>query len=179
MADVRIVGQGDTPRAAARNVEEIARLEREAARERSLADRVADVVARSAGTLGFVLAHAALIAGWVAVNTGAVPGVPPFDPFPFGLLGGMFSLEGVLLAAFVLIKQNRLGARAEERSHLELQISLLAEQEVSKIIEMLERLSAAQGVEREVVDDDAEEMAETTAVGRLAQHVHDKLPRGR
>ena len=156
MADVNIVEKGDTPRVAARNVEEIARLEREAARERSLADRVADVVARSAGTLGFVLAHAA---------------------FPFGLLGGMFSLEGVLLAAFVLIKQNRMSARAEERSHLDLQISLLAEQEVSKIIQMLERLSAAQGVERQVVDPDAEEMAETTAVGRLAHHLHEKLPR--
>lgn len=176
MADVKIVERGDTPRAAARNVEEIARLERETARERSLADRVADVVARSAGTLGFVLAHAALIAAWIAVNTGAIPAVPAFDPFPFGLLGGMFSLEGVLLAAFVLIKQNRMSARAEERSHLDLQISLLAEQEVSKIIEMLERLSRAQGVERQVVDEDAEEMAETTAVGRLAHHLHEKLP---
>jgi uncharacterized membrane protein len=90
----------------------------------------------------------------------------------------MFSLEGVLLAAFVLIKQNRMGARADERSHLDLQISLLAEQEVSKIIQMLERMSRAQGTEREVVDTDAKEMAQTTAVGRLAEHLHDKLPQG-
>ena len=176
MADVSLVEKGDTPRVAARNVEEIARLEREAARERALADRVADVVAGSAGTLGFVLGHLALIAAWIAVNTEALPGVPAFDPFPFGLLGGMFSLEGVLLAAFVLIKQNRMSARADERSHLDLQISLLAEQEVSKIIQMLERLSRAQGVERQVVDKDAEEMGETTAVGRLARHLHEKLP---
>ena len=176
MPGVDIVERGDTPRAAARNVEEIARLEREAARERGVADRVADVVARSAGTLGFVVGHVALIAAWMAVNTGAVPGVPAFDPFPFGLLGGMFSLEGVLLAAFVLIKQNRMSARAEERSHLDLQISLLAEQEVSKIIEMLERMCQAQGIERQVVDPDAKEMAGTTAVGRLARHLQDKLP---
>lgn len=176
MVDVDLAERGDTPRIAARNVEEIARLEREAARERPFADRVADVVAGSAGTLGFVLAHAALIAAWVAVNTEAVPGVPAFDPYPFGLLGGMFSLEGVLLAAFVLIKQNRMSARADERSHLDLQISLLAEQEVSKIIQMLERMCRAQGIEREVVDTDAEEMAETTAVGQLARRIHDKLP---
>ncbi len=80
MADVDLVGKDETPRVAARNVEEIARLEREAARERSLADRAADVVAGFAGTLGFVLAHAVLIAGWVAVNTETVPGVPAFDP---------------------------------------------------------------------------------------------------
>ena len=176
MANVDIVEKGDTPRAAARNVEEIARLEREAARERTLADRVADVVAGSAGSLGFVLGHVALIAAWIAVNTESLPGVPAFDPFPFGLLGGMFSLEGVLLAAFVLIKQNRMGARTDERSHLDLQISLLAEQEVSKIIQMLERLSQAQGIERQVVDQDAKEMAETTAVGQLAHHLHEKLP---
>lgn len=176
MAKVEIVEEGDTPRAAARNVEEIARLEREAARERTLADRVADVVARSAGTLGFVLAHVALIAAWIAVNTERVAGVPAFDPFPFGLLGGMFSLEGVLLAAFVLMKQNCMSARADERSHLDLQISLLAEQEVSKIIQMLERISQAQGIERQVMDADAKDMAETTAVGRLAHHLHEKLP---
>jgi uncharacterized membrane protein len=179
MADVNLVEKGETPRVAARNVEEIARLEREAARERSLADRAGDVVAGFAGTLGFVLAHAVLITGWVAVNTETVPGVPAFDPYPFGLLGGMFSLEGVLLAAFVLIKQNRMSARADERSHLDLQISLLAEQEASKIIQMLERMCRTQGIEHEVVDVDAREMAETTAVGRLAQHVHDKLPRER
>ena len=178
MANVDIVEKGDTPRVAARNVQEIARLERKAARERSLADRCADVVAGFAGTLGFVLTHAALIAAWVAVNTGYVPGVPAFDPYPFGLLGAMFSLEGVLLAAFVLIKQNRMSTRADERSHLDLQISLLAEQEVSKIIEMLGRMSQAQGVEREVVDTDAKEMAETTAIGRLAEQLHDKLPLG-
>ena len=178
MANVDIIEKGDTPRAAARNVEEIARLEKEAARERSLADRCADVVAGFAGTLGFVLTHAVLIAAWVAVNTDSVPGVPAFDPYPFGLLGAMFSLEGVLLAAFVLIKQNRMGARADERSHLDLQISLLAEQEVSKIIQMLERMSRAQGTEHEEVDTDTKEMARTTAVGRLAEHLHDKLPQG-
>ena len=87
MANVDIVEKGDTPRVAARNVEEIARLERKAARERSLADRCADVVAGFAGTLGFVLAHVAFIAAWVAVNTESLPGVPAFDPYPFGLLG--------------------------------------------------------------------------------------------
>ena len=69
-----------------------------------------------------------------------------------------------------------MSARADERSHLDLQISPLAEQEVSKIIQMLERMCRAQGIEREVVDADAKEMAETTAVGRLADHLHEKLP---
>jgi uncharacterized membrane protein len=168
-------GIGDAPRAV-RNIEEIVRLEKEAERQRPPFSRAADLVAGFAGRIGFVLAHAAVIALYVALNTELVPGVPAFDPFPFGLLGGIFSLEGVLLASFVLMKQNRMSARAEERAHLELQISLLAEQEVTKVIQMLERISARLGIEREVVDAEAKELGETTAVEGLAHELHDRLP---
>jgi uncharacterized membrane protein len=169
-------GDGGTPRRALRNIEEVVRMEDEAARHRPPSSRIADVVAGFAGTLGFVAAHAALIALWAAANTGLVPGLPVFDPYPFGLLGGMLSLEGVLLAAFVLMKQNRMSARAEERSHLDLQISLLAEQEVTKVIQMLERISAQLGIEAQVVDAEAEELGRTTAVGGLAQRLRERLP---
>ena len=123
-----------------------------------------------------MLPHAALVASCAAVNAGLVPGIPAFDPYPFGLLGMLISLEGVLPAAFVLMEQNRMSARAEQRSHLDLQISLLAEQEVSKVIQMLERVSERLGVERQVVDAEAREMGETTAVGNLARQLHKKLP---
>jgi hypothetical protein len=137
---------GGAPRAVARNIEEVVRLEREAIRRRPPSSRVADHVA------GFA------------------------DPYPFGLLGMLFSLEGVLLAAFVLMKQNRMSALAEQRSHLDLQISLLAEQEVTKIIQMLEHVSARLGIEREAVDAEAREMGEITAVGGLAHRLREQLP---
>ena len=169
---------GDAPRAVARNIKEVVRLEEEAARRRPPSSRVADLVAGFAGKLRFGLLHAALIAAWAAVNAGLVPGVPAFDPYPFGLLGMLFSLERVLLASFVLMKQNRMSALAEQRSHLDLQISLLAEQEVTKLIQMLERVSARLGIEGEVVDAEAREMGETTAVGGLARRLKDRLPEG-
>ncbi|PWS37029.1 hypothetical protein DFH01_09125 [Falsiroseomonas bella] len=168
--------QGEvSPRRVARNIEEVVRLEEEERRRRPPSSRIADIVARAAGTPQFVLLHAAGIALYVAANVGLVPGVPVFDPFPFGLLGGFFSLEGVLLAAFVLMKQNRADARDEERAHLDLQVSLLAEQEVTKVIQMLERVSAALGIEREVMDREARELGETTAVGDLAATLHRQL----
>jgi uncharacterized membrane protein len=160
---------------AARNIEEIIRREEEDARRRPPSSRIADIVARFAGTLSFVLLHFAFIIGWAIVNLGFVPGIEPFDPWPFGLLGGMFSLEGVLLAAFVLMKQNRMSVRDEERAHLDLQVSLLAEQEVTKVIQMLGRISAALHIEREVVDQEARELGEHTAVGEIAQHLHTRL----
>lgn len=163
---------------AARNIEQVVRLERAAERGRPPASRVADLVAGLAGTLGFVLGHLVLIAAWAAVNTGRVPGLAPFDPWPFGLLGGLFSLEGVLLAAFVLMKQNRMSARAEERAHLDLQISLLAEQEVTKVIQMLGRISAQLGIAERVVDAEARELGEVTAVGALAADLHAQLGEG-
>jgi uncharacterized membrane protein len=164
-----------SPRRVARNIEEVVRLEEEDRRRRPPSSRIADIVARSAGTPHFILLHAAGIALYVAMNLGLLPGLPVFDPFPFGLLGGFFSLEGVLLAAFVLMKQNRADARDEERAHLDLQVSLLAEQEVSKVIQMLERISAARGIESQVVDPEAHELGETTAVRDLAATLHSQL----
>lgn len=164
------------PRAAVRNIAEVVRLEEEAARRRPPSSRIADAAAGFAGTLGFVAAHATWIALWAAANTGLLPGVPIFDPYPFGLLGGLFSLEGVLLAAFVLMKQNRMSARAEERSHLDLQISLLAEQEVTKVIQMLGRIGAQLGIEERVVDPEAQELGAVTAIGELAHELQEQLP---
>lgn len=113
---------------------------------------------------------------WATVNTGLVPGLPSFDPFPFALLTMLVSMEGVLLTTFVLIKQNRASQRADRRDHLDLQINLLTEKEVTKLIQMLEHISAHLGIEREVVDDETRELGEVTAVGELAQELDDKLP---
>jgi uncharacterized membrane protein len=163
------------PPRAVRNIEEILREEQEALRRRPPSSRLGDAVARLAGTPHFVALHGFAIAAWVVVNTGLIPDIPPFDPFPFGLLGGFFSLEGVLIAAFVLMKQARADARAEERAHLDLQVGLLAEQEVTKVIQMLERISAQLGIEAAVVDDEARELGEITAIGGLAGALHEKL----
>jgi uncharacterized membrane protein len=101
----------DAPRRAVRNVEAIAALEAEAEAGRRLSDRIADGMVAVIGTLLFVLAHLLLFVGWAVVNAGLVPGVPAFDPYPFNLLTMVVSMEGVLLATFVLIKQNRMSAR--------------------------------------------------------------------
>ena len=162
------------PSRVARNIEEVVRREDEARRHNPPFSRVADLVAGFAGTPGFVLLHGVLLAAYAAVNAGLVPGVPVFDPFPYGLLGMLFSLEGVLLAAFVLMKQNRMSAQADQRAHLDLQVSLLAEQEISKTIRLLQLACARLGIE-EASDQETTEMAETTAVGGLAHQLQDQL----
>lgn len=158
------------------NIHAVARLEKDQEHERPISDRIGDAIGTFAGTITFVLLHLAWFVLWATVNTGLVPGLPSFDPYPFALLTMLVSMEGVLLTTFVLIKQNRASQRADRRDHLDLQINLLTEKEVTKLIQMLEHISAHLGIEREVVDDETRELGEVTAVGELAQEFDDKLP---
>jgi uncharacterized membrane protein len=158
-----------------RNIEEIVNREEADARQRPPAGRVADAIAGLAGSFSFVGLHALLLAGWALINLGHVPGIRPFDPWPFGLLGSLFSLEGVLLASFVLMKQNRMSLREQQRAHLDLQINLLAEQETTKVIQMLERISRAIGIEDQVADAESHEMARETGIGLVHEELRRRL----
>lgn len=164
------------PRTALGNIETIIRLEEEQSQRRPLSERVSDAIGTFVGRPLFVLIHAAWFVAWAAVNAGLVPGVPRFDPYPFSLLCMIVSLEGVLLTTFVLIKQNRMSQRADRRSHLDLQVNMLAEQEVSKVIEMLARISTHLGVESNARDAEAKELAQVTAIDDLARELNRKLP---
>ena len=129
-----------------RNIEAMrAQREREEA-QASLAQRFADRITRFTGSLGFVGLHVALVAGWVAINLGAVPGVPRFDP-SFVILATVASVEAIFLTTFVLISQNRTAAIAEKRAALDLQINLLAEYEVTQLIRLTRAVAEKLGVE--------------------------------
>jgi uncharacterized membrane protein len=164
------------PSPALQNIDEIARLEEVSQQRRSSADKLSDAVAGFVGSVSFVAIHLAWFGTWVAINTGLLAWVPVFDPYPYVFLCMIVSLEGVLLSTFVLIKQNRMSLRADQRAHLDLQVNLLAEKEVTKLIQMIERVSRQLGIEGEVVDSEAHELGEITAVGRLAEEVEKKLP---
>jgi uncharacterized membrane protein len=125
-----------------------------------------------AGTLYFVALQLVVSAGWVLVNTGLIPGIAPFDPFPFPLLSSITSLEAVLLTAFVLIKQNRMSTIADRRDHIDLQVNLLSERETTRIIQMLDRVSTHLGIEQHH-DADSREMGQHIAV----EHLVDELDR--
>ena len=165
-----------TPSTVFDNIRTIIRLEEEMARRRTFADRLGDAIGTFTGTITFVVLHLVWFGVWASINSGLVPSIPKFDPYPFSLLCMLVSLEGVLLTTFVLIKQNRAGQRADRRAHLDLQVNLLMEKEVTKVIQMLERISAHFNIEREVVDEEARELGEVTAVDDLARELNTKMP---
>jgi len=125
---------------AARNVRAITTIEHAAMESRSGAERIADTIARQAGKISFVIAHAVWFFGWIAVNSGFLPAIHAFDPFPYQFLTFVVSLEAIFLSLFILISQNRSNRQADARSHLDLQINLLAEQESTKMLQMLQSL---------------------------------------
>src|SRR3990170_2641097 len=110
-----------------RNIRTIIHLRTKAARERSLQGRIADAITSFSGRMIFAYVHIVWFGVWILLNTGRL-GVRAFDPFPYGLLTMVVSLEAIFLSTFVLTSQNRRGEESERRADLDLHIGLLTEQ---------------------------------------------------
>lgn len=157
-----------------RNVDSIVRLEESFVHSRTAAERLADWIGNFAGSLTFVGLHIFIYGGWILINIGALPILPRFDPFPFLLLSVSVSLEAIFLATFVLIKQNRMSKRADQRAHLDLQVNLLAEREMTLVLQMLQRIGTRLGVR--APEEKLEELSEETSIEELARVLKEKLP---
>jgi uncharacterized membrane protein len=154
------------------HINTIVQLEEQALKERTTADRMSDAFANFVGSIPFVAIHVAWFGVWVALNAG----IRRFDPYPFALLCMLVSLEGVLLSTFVLIKQNRMSQRADNRSHLDLQINLLAEKEVTKLLQLQRLICRQLGITEAEADKEAVELSGVTAVDNLARELGQKMP---
>ena len=128
-----------------RNIRTILHLRTKAARERSLQGRIADVITSFSGRMVFAYVHIAWFGIWILLNTGW-SGIRPFDPFPYGLLTMIVSLEAIFLSTFVLISQNRLGEETEHRADLALHIGLLTEHELTRVLQMLDAIQDQMGI---------------------------------
>lgn len=151
-----------------RNVQTIVKLEEAAREERSTADKFANAVGRFCGSVTFVWIHVALFGLWIGIN--CWPGGPRFDPFPFTFLTFIVSLEAILLSTFILISQNQETRLAERRNHLDLQINLLAEQENTKTLKILNAIATALRVPVEN-DPDEKVLEEATRPENLVKQI--------
>jgi uncharacterized membrane protein len=159
-----------------RNVRAIAKLERNAMQERSPADRLSDGITWVAGSSGFVVAHIVFFTVWITLNVGIIRSLPIFDPYPFSFLTLVVSLEAIFLAIFVLMSQNRAARLADRRAHLDLQVDLLAERELTVMLHMLRALCAKEKVVLDDVGTDVNDLLEETDVNELASNLDEKLP---
>ncbi len=114
--------------------------------KRSFSDKFADNLTSKFGSVIFLTLNALWFVTWITLNSGIIPGLEPFDPFPFGLLTMVVSLEAIFLAIIVLISQNRAARVAELREEIDLQINSIAETEISKTIMLLGLLLEKNGI---------------------------------
>ncbi len=158
------------------NIEAISRLEHEALDRRTVTERVSDSIVKLVGSIQFLLLQVVLVAAWTTINLNLVPGLKPFDPFPFGILALVVSSQSVCLTIFVLISQNRMARQAEKRSHLDLQVSMLAEQELTTALQMLQKLCRHLGVDVKSATQEVQGFSKNTDVHQLANELDEKLP---
>ena len=154
-----------------KNIQAICEFEEQELARRTLSDRFGDLVATEAGKMWFIAAHMIWFTIWIVLSLRGAA----FDPFPFPLLTMIVSLESIFLSLFILMSQNRAGLQADRRNHLDLQINLLAEDENTKLIQMLRAICQHHGL-RIANDPEVIAMAETTDVGGVISDLTKNLP---
>jgi uncharacterized membrane protein len=147
--------------------------EAKALRKRSFALKMADILTSYFGTLGFLIFNILLFATWILINTGNIPSIPVFDPFPFVLLITAVSLEAIILAIVVLISQNREGHINTLRDEIQLHVNLLAEREITKILELLRLILKENGVK--LSDKDLDEMLKEVDTSYIERRLEEQL----
>ncbi len=128
-----------------RNIQALLTRRKQEEQHKSGQDRFADAVTRFAGSMRFVYLHLGLFGLWIAINLGLLP-LPRFDP-SFVVLAMFASVEAIFLSTFVLISQNRMAAQAEKRANLDLQVSLLSEHEITRLVTLVTQIADKMGIE--------------------------------
>ena len=150
------------------NVDKVSQLEESARQQRTSTDRIAEAIANFCGSMTFVWVHVIWFGGWILLNL--IPGVPHFDQFPFTFLTLVVSLEAIFLSTFILISQNLETRISERRSHLDLQLNMLSEQENTTMITILQAIAEKVGADL-THDPHLAALSEETMPERLVEQI--------
>lgn len=149
------------------NIQKIAEIEESQRANRTIGEKIAEVIAAFCGSMTFVYVHVIWFGGWIVLNT--ISKSTQFDPFPFTFLTLVVSLEAIFLSTFILISQNHETRLTERRNHLDLQINMLAEKESTKTLELLHLIAKKVGVESD--DENTKALLEPLEPGELVDQI--------
>jgi uncharacterized membrane protein len=147
--------------------------EAKALKKRSLSVRFADSLTSFFGTLSFLLINVAIFVIWIFINTGKISGIPIFDPYPFQGLTTAVSLEAIVLTLIVLISQNRQSLISSLREEMDIQVNLMAEREITKVLKLLRELLKTKGVK--VDDAELEDMLKEVDASYIQRQLEKQL----
>src|SRR5829696_5447988 len=160
----------------ARNIHSLQERRQREEAQASVQEKIADAITRFTGSMPFVYIHLAAFGFWIVANLGWVPGVPRWDE-SFVVLAMIASVEAIFLSTFVLISQNRMQAAADKRADLDLQISLLAEHEVTKLATVVSAIAQRLDVRSEM-DGELEEIKQDVAPEAVLDELEAASPNG-
>lgn len=135
-------------RVLARNIRALDERRRQDEEQATRSERLAETITRFAGSMASVYMHVTLFGFWVVANLGWIPGIEPWDP-SFVTLAMIASVEAIFLTTFILISQNRMAAAEKKRAELDLQISLLAEDEITELTKLTAAIAERLGIAAE------------------------------
>lgn len=135
-------------------------------------DSVADFLTIQFGTVWFFSLNALFFVVWMLLNKGLIPGVSPFDLYPFNFLTMVVSLEAIFLSIIVLISQNKQSKIAEMREKIDFEINVRAEEEITKNLLVLEHIARHLGVDLSH-DKELKEMERHTDIHQIQQRVEE------
>ena len=148
--------------------------EAKANENRSFSEKIADLLTSRLGSMKFLIINIIWFFTWITINAGLVPIIPIFDPFPFGLLTMTVSLEAIFLAIIVLISQNRAAKIDDLRDEIDLQINTIAEEEITKMIELQVLLLKKNGLDVSA-DPELQQMLEPMDKERIEKSLKQEL----
>jgi uncharacterized membrane protein len=154
-----------------RNIDALRRRREHEQANASAEERLASAVTRFSGSMRFVYLHLLLYGGWIAANSGVFPGIRPWDP-TFVVLAMVASVEAIFLSTFILITQNRMALAADRRAELDLQVSLLAEAEITKLVQIVSEMAARMEVPA-AQQEDVEEMKQLVRPEAVLDAIED------
>ncbi|MDQ4134846.1 MAG: DUF1003 domain-containing protein [Pseudomonadota bacterium] len=157
-----------------RNIQSLSDRRRREEEQATAQERLAETITRFTGSMIFVYIHLAMFGFWIVANLGWVPGVPKWDE-SFVVLAMWASVEAIFLSTFVLISQNRMQAAADKRADLDLQISLLAEHEITKLATLMAAIADRLDV-RTDVDSELEEIQQNVAPEAVLDEIEATAP---
>lgn len=157
------------------NLRAVAEVEETARARLSPLARISNTITEWAGSGASVAIHAVWFLGWISLNLRLGP-ERAFDPFPFTLLTSVVSLEAIFLTLFVLASQNRLTRESDRREHLDLQVNLLAEQEMTLVLRMLKEICQNAGLTETLNSAAFKACVKETDVADLAKRVEKHFP---
>ena len=173
-ADGRLHEGADLTPVLERNIRLLRERKQRKEKSASFEARVASLVTRFAGSMTFVYLHIGFFGFWIAANLGRIPHVAKWDP-SLVIIAMIASLEAIFLSTFVLIAQNRMAAADDKRADLDLQISLLAEHEITKVATLLEAVARRLGVPVEA-DAEFQEVKQDVAPEEVLDHIEQAAP---